>query len=365
MFCENCGSKIPEGSIFCENCGTRVADSPAPGSAGPAGTPPVPGVGPAGFSPAGTGPVRPSAPASGPARPSSNGKKPMNPLPIIISAVAALIIVGIIAALVITNVIKGKGKDIADADATESVSEEYDSSETVAETKDNEGYEDSSEEIKPEPEEPSIETDEKEAKADSEDSDDSGNDPDTQDSEENSKGSVDSELLKHAEEMSTDEDAYATEFDWFIGMILDTNSGSESVVTDPSQVMQIYKDAPVLNGGWKCYMCSDKDEYFDNGERYMHADIDTDGHDFKITLRWGYLQVFDGGESKKEEGTEVMTGAWDPEMGTVTASSDLGEIIFDCFYESTDNGEQYAWGKFRWNSGETDNIALMRGPRGY
>ena len=30
MFCSNCGTQIPEGSLFCGNCGTKVEAQPAP-----------------------------------------------------------------------------------------------------------------------------------------------------------------------------------------------------------------------------------------------------------------------------------------------------------------------------------------------
>lgn len=33
MFCENCGTKIPDGSVFCENCGARLEAEPAPAPA--------------------------------------------------------------------------------------------------------------------------------------------------------------------------------------------------------------------------------------------------------------------------------------------------------------------------------------------
>ncbi|MCR5237861.1 MAG: hypothetical protein K6E34_11745 [Lachnospiraceae bacterium] len=170
-----------------------------------------------------------------------------------------------------------------------------------------------------------------------------------------------------AEELSTDDQAYATEFDWLIDYARKLGYGSADVIKKATKLTS--DDAADLNGGWKCYMFSDTRKYFEEPERYMHAVVDTDGEEFNLTLDWRMMVVpyedpSDVDESGDED--EVLEGKWDSDT-TVHTWSDIGNVDFEGFYESEDeNGiEQYAVGRLHWNSGETDVIGLMRGTRGW
>lgn len=394
MFCEQCGFKNPDDSMFCENCGARLDGSggasvnPAPEPSVQA-PPPVPTQQPVTPPPAptqrqmppqqppyqqpGSG-YRQQGMSQGNMRNAPGNKK--SPLPIIIIVIAAVIVIsGLAVAGVFLFKKLGPGKkDRMSEEGTESILDngsdntDEDVSGDFGDTQDIEPEDkgNSFDEDKPGGDEDPFpeDKDEKERSDDGFDNDfdDTG---DTDSIEGNLDEDTDNELLAHAKEMSTDEDAYATEFDWFIDIILNDGTMNGQVVTDKSQVMQIYKDAEALNGGWKCFMCGQKNEYFNSPERYMHADMKTDGNDFDLTLDWGYFIPNDGSEGSEEEGSSSFKGKWDPDMGSVSVYSDSGNVDIQCFYESTDNGEQYAFGTMTWPSGEVDNIAFMRGPRGY
>ncbi|MBQ7556799.1 MAG: hypothetical protein IJT00_01930 [Lachnospiraceae bacterium] len=170
-----------------------------------------------------------------------------------------------------------------------------------------------------------------------------------------------------AEELSTDEMAYATEFDWLIDYARDLGYGSATVIEDARKLTK--SDAADLNGGWKCYMFSDSPEYFNEPERYLHAVVDTDGSSFDITLNWGYMEPKNGGEGIDESSDPdtAFTGSWDSEE-TVHTFSESGNVDIQEFYEAEDEKgkiEQYAVGRFQWPSGEVDVIGLMRGTRGW
>ena len=389
MFCEQCGYKNPDDSMFCENCGARF-DGSGGAPVNPAATPPPPvqlqqapppPVQSQQMSPQHQMPPRQpqyQQPYTGQGGNRNVQQNKKSPLPVIIIAIAAvLVIICIIVAavLIVGKLKKTKG---ADTSSTEMSSipyedmDDYDTEETENMPDDISASE-SDDTMKDSSEDGEVFEDERSANDDSDPFPEEDPDEDFGDDSLDGEASLDedsgntgnSDLLAHAKEMSTDEDAYATEFDWFIDIILNDGTMNGQVVTDKSQVMQIYKDAEVLNGGWKCFMCGQKKEYFNSPERYMHANIDTDGDNFELRLDWGYFIPNDGSEGNKEEGSYTFNGKWDPEMGTVNVSSDSGNVDIQCFYESTDNGEQYAFGTMTWPSGEVDNIAFMRGPRGY
>ena len=164
-----------------------------------------------------------------------------------------------------------------------------------------------------------------------------------------------------AEFLSTDESAYATEFDWLIDKAFNVSKGEWANETDPEFCRRIEGDeAALLNGGWKCFICEGEMGYYTGQyERYMNAVIDTDGKNFKITLNWDQWITDTGME--QETGKEILKGKWDSSKGTVHTASSLGNVDFTDFYITYDNGCEYAVGTLLWNSGEVDHIGLMRG----
>ncbi len=171
------------------------------------------------------------------------------------------------------------------------------------------------------------------------------------------------EQKETAEFLSTDESAYATEFDWLIDKAFNMSNGEWANETDPEYCRRIEGDeAALLNGGWKCFICEGEMGYYTGQyERYMNAVIDTDGKRFTLTLNWD-LWVTDT-DTVQEKGKEVLKGKWDSSKGTVHTSSSLGNIDFTDFYITYDDGCEYAVGTLTWNSGEVDHVGLMRGAR--
>jgi hypothetical protein len=179
--------------------------------------------------------------------------------------------------------------------------------------------------------------------------------------EQSSKKLSKDEQKEVAEFLSTDESAYATEFDWLIDKAFNVSNGEWANETDPEFCRRIEGDeAALLNGGWKCFICEGEMGYYTGQyERYMNAVIDTDGKNFKITLNWDQWVTDTGTE--QETGKEILKGKWDSSKGTVHTSSSLGNVDFTDFYITYDNGCEYAVGTLLWNSGEVDHIGLMRG----
>ncbi len=162
-----------------------------------------------------------------------------------------------------------------------------------------------------------------------------------------------------AKKLSTDEPAYATEFDWFLDYVNETGYGNAQVITDPNRATRMTDLQEALNGGWKAFICTKKGVYGSDVERYLNANIDAAGGKFNITLNWKYL-VEPNGETIEEKGSSVYRGTYDDLEGTATAMTDDSKIDFDAFYLSKDGQTEYAVGTFTWISGEKDSIALMR-----
>ena len=164
-----------------------------------------------------------------------------------------------------------------------------------------------------------------------------------------------------AASMSTTETAKALDFDWFIDKVYNISGGDYENVVDATYSDRIGGDEPYLiNGGWKCYMCSADEAEIGTYERYLNAVIDTDGKDFKITLNWWLFREasLPNGE-EFEKGSEVATGKWDAAKGTVHTVASIGNIDFTDFYISKNRDEEFAMGTVTWCSGEVDYIGLM------
>ena len=149
---------------------------------------------------------------------------------------------------------------------------------------------------------------------------------------------------------STDADAAALEFDWFLDMVF----GDGSLFFDAFRDAEDVTDPALLDGGWKAYLHGNGEN--DNDlERYFHADLLSSGQSGRLTFRWKYLFIPSSG-TVEEEGSSDFSGSWSD--GQLYATSAYGAVKLDrCF---TANGKQYAYGSFQWNSGEIDYLALMR-----
>ncbi|MCR4907572.1 MAG: hypothetical protein K5985_02005 [Lachnospiraceae bacterium] len=273
--------------------------------------------------------------------------------------------------LTLALVLPGCGASGVTAEAPgEEDSEEYEAAEWDGEDEDwDEDWEEVEEDGDGEKEEDGDEEDDEDWDEDWEEVDSDENDNDNDEEED---WGDDEDLSAHAKEMSTDENAFATEFDWFLDYISGGKYGFCDMIMDEAQRERLTsQEADGLNGGWKCFITTDPETAKKEGsvDRYLHADIDTDGDDFKITLKW-WLVNFPGSDGTKEDETgtpdETFKGSWDSDE-TVHTASELGNVDITEFYESGegDECEQYAIGKFQWNSGEVDYIGLMRGTRGW
>ena len=149
---------------------------------------------------------------------------------------------------------------------------------------------------------------------------------------------------------STDDDASALEFDWFLDLVL----GDGAMFTKMFQNAEQISEPALLEGGWKAFMRGNGENDNDM-ERYLHADIQSVGESGKLTLRWNYVFDPSGGQSYQEEGSNTFSGSWD---GGQLYATGAGNVKIDAFF--TAGGKQYGYGTFLWPSGEIDYIALMR-----
>ncbi len=169
------------------------------------------------------------------------------------------------------------------------------------------------------------------------------------------------EQKKIADDLTTTENAYATEFDWLIDKVFNISKGEWANETDPEFCRRIEGDeAALLNGGWKCFIFEgDPGYYTGQYERYLNAVVDTDGSKFNITLNWNLWYADEG--AFEEDGQEILKGKWDSSKATAHTTSEIGNIDFTDFYITYENGGEYAVGTLLWNSGEVDHVGLMRG----
>ncbi|MBQ1290777.1 MAG: hypothetical protein IIY28_05450, partial [Lachnospiraceae bacterium] len=159
--------------------------------------------------------------------------------------------------------------------------------------------------------------------------------------------------------LSTDDYAMATDFEWFLAILSKDGIGQD--VTDASQSTRITGDMqPLINGGWKAFICTEEGVYGSDVERYFNAGIDSEGEDFQITLNLKYLFDPNVGSSVEENEVLVYDGTFDAAAGTAECPADDSRITFDGFYISNDGKREYAIGTYEWISGERDRIALMR-----
>ena len=356
MFCPQCGKELPEGSAFCDECGATMN---APASA-------APNASYSGNAGNGHGNV-----------PHPGAAKGGNKLPVqaLICGLSVAVLIILTETFLIIRHFKSGDEAKTESIQKEDVSEEP--SDTVsedtgsfvqaeAERDKDEGVTDDAVK-KAETEEADTEkTDGKsvETDIDRQDAEPAATEEGIQ-SEENKEigttggGMSEDEQKSLADWLSTDEDAEALDFDWFIEMIPSILHSAEPYKLSPDDATRVVNEPLSLNGGWKCYMRGDDENFSSDGERYLHAEIDTDGNNFKLTLYW-WLADWDG-ETHEESGSSVFKGTWDGESGNMHLESDSGEVDLTGFYISDDNEEQYAFGRFCWPSGEKDHIALMRG----
>ena len=161
-----------------------------------------------------------------------------------------------------------------------------------------------------------------------------------------------------ADSMSTEDNALALEFDWFVDKMYDVTKGELPNAIDPEYVRRIEgNEALLLNGGWKCFICDTDVSKPGSGDQYLNAVIDTDGVSFKITLNWWILEDDD---ANKHNESDVCKGKWDSDKGSVHTAGSIGNIEFTDFYISHEDDAEYAAGKARWSTGEEQYIGLMR-----
>lgn len=164
-------------------------------------------------------------------------------------------------------------------------------------------------------------------------------------------------------DFSTDEIAYATEFDWFTDYVVSGGQENGRVITDPALATRITDRPDALNGGWKAFMFHEEGVYGYDAERYFNAVIEADKGRFNISMNWKYLYDQNDGSTVEESGSDAFSGTYDESGGTASAQSSYARVDFDAFYLSADGRTEYAVGTFYWISGETDRIALMRRAR--
>lgn len=294
-YCEKCGAEIPDDSIFCEACGAKV-EKPA------------------------MRPVRKEKEAETPKK--GGGKTGI--------VIAAFLLLAVVIAAAVFLIGKGKGGGEGDETTLQAQTE---ITMAVPETKPSETQAAVTEAVPEKETEPEVWT--------------------TPVIEEDTIRQGTTDFADIAAELSTDEIAYATEFEWFLDLLGGGANGAAVLVTDPERAA-VFTDPEGMNGGWKAFSIGEETE------RYFNASISTDSDKFNVTMNWKYLWLSSEGQSVDESASDLFKGTVDVNAGTATAQSDYGKVDFDRFYVSADGNAQYATGKFYWISGEIDDIALMR-----
>ncbi len=148
---------------------------------------------------------------------------------------------------------------------------------------------------------------------------------------------------------------YSKEFEWFDDIRYNADwDSTKAYLNAPSITNPNY-----LAGGWKCMMIGTESDYSSDIQRYLHADLETDGGSLmKITLNWSMIFDPADGSTLEETGSNDFIGDWNRENGSAMLDSSFGRIIIDRFFEL--NNRQYGIGSFEWISGEKDYILFMR-----
>lgn len=389
MFCPECGKQIPDDSVFCEVCGARIDEEPeeyvvpevvqtTPAEPAPKAQEPVQVKEPAKVQEPAKAqePARVKTPVENPQDNSADSlvKTPIDnhakKTPYWLIAVGVVIILAVVIAVVIGR--KGKGGEGDESKkGRNSVAEVTESDRD--ETEEDEGNAKNDKDSDKDDADKGSDSDS--AKDDNTDTNDTDGNagliPEGEDDipqgldTEGIEGIVDIDepgmmtMAEVAANLSTDANASATDFEWFIDSEIGDGYGA-GIVLDLCDLV-IGEGNEMLNGGWKAYMLDTLTKpYAPETERYFNVTVDSAGTKFKITTNWALLYFPKDGQSVNEEGSDVFEGTWDPETGKATATSSYGKIEFDNFYISEDAKAEYAVGTFYWNSGETERIGLMR-----
>ena len=324
MFCQNCGKQIDDDSAFCEFCGAKVGDEQDQNNIKHQ-TPFVEdGSITRGQPQAAPRSVPDSAYDTGSEKKdrSSGGIK---------AAVAAVIVIGaVIIVLRMAGSVREGGKAVNEMSGVESIGDISEDSGIASVALDNKDSKEDAAVSSEETTEP-------------DDSTEGGEEVESESLTDSGDSSVDAGST--AEFYSTDESGSAMEFEWFSDI---NNSPEDAVITDPN----------LLVGGWKCCFTEMEGKNFSGVERYLHANIETDGKEvLKVTLVWDMIFDPSSGSSYQEEGSNTFSGPWDGDNGTANLSGS-GSIAFEHFFEK--DGKQYGTGVFSWPSGEEDVILLVR-----
>ena len=309
MFCPNCGKRLPDGSQFCDGCGSRQETVP---------------------------PVQQGARQERSVQPPVYHRQPQKKLPWgLIGGIAAAAAVLVAALFVYPGFLRpSKANTYPSAAPAQAVANTSPTSSDIS-SGNGGSIPDQSESAEPPAETAQNQLPETSQNPGAEEAQNPG-----------------AEAARNtASFYSTDENASALEFDWFLDLVLSDGAMFTEMFMDAEDVT----DPALLDGGWKAFLRGNGESDYDL-ERYLHADLLSNGGYGKITLRWKYLFDPASGESIEEDGSHTFSGAW--EDGQLYTTSALGNIKLDRFFAK--DARQYAYGTFQWNSGEIDYIALMR-----
>ena len=159
-------------------------------------------------------------------------------------------------------------------------------------------------------------------------------------------------LFAEAAKLSTSDRPNIAQFFWY----------TEGVRWDgiPAGVETITQ-RELLEGDWMMYMVTDP-YYKTNSysERYLNANIhlEDDGKSVSINLDWWMMNY--GGESVDESvyGDEKFTGSYDESNCMVTQSSAYNSLTLTDYWKRGKN--QFILGTFMWNDGSEGLVALVR-----
>lgn len=308
MFCPNCGNKLSDDSVFCPKCGARIGGGNR-------------------VNPEQQRPERPE-PARQENGAPTGGKKG---IPIWAIVVAAVVVVAIVVLVLVLPGKKGGKPEEPKADVAVETSQ-------IIEEQAEAAKEEVKEEEPVQQEIPAEEPAEEPAAEDT----------------------LNPETV--VTNLSTDENANAMDFEWFLDCETGDGTAAGVVITEPGRVERVTgTDNPLLNGGWRAYMTDTLTQPYDPEiERYFNVNIDTEGDIFNFTMKRAYMYLVKEGQTVEESDVDLFEGTWDAAAGTATAETKWAKVEFDNFYVAPDGSAEYATGTFYWISGEIERIALKR-----
>nr|MCR5624783.1 hypothetical protein [Lachnospiraceae bacterium] len=265
------------------------------------------------------------------------------------AAPVIIIVVVVLAALATLFIFVIKPKFIDKKDKTEKTEVTSSQSDTSSE---NSSGSDSSEN-----EGESKDTEDKDTSDSSEDSEDgdSSENTETTEDEESSDVLTDKEAKKTAQIMSTKKRPNVGDFEWFYRMYYKKGNQKRINKFFNQKGAVKFENQYLAEGGWKVCMIGNTHKYHVKGDRMFNMYIKSydNGKYAKVKFDW-WIMHDEKGKTYKEKYKSTEICKWNKKRNKL--SGDF--LTLNKFM--TYKGKQYAFGSYKWPSGENDYVVLIR-----